>query len=221
MQGMRACVRSNASERTIASAPVTPASPEPRAEERVTLKFSITSEQYAAFERARAIVSRKTGRVPTLEECFAEFVALYLERKAPKVRAQGGSAPDQAESKAEQVEAPSAETSSDISPTKVDILTSGSARNQTSIGVTNRRSHVEKHSRHIPQATRDHVFHRDGERCTYVGPNGRRCTATTNLQIDHVVPFARGGTHEANNLRLLCAEHNRRGAELVFGAWET
>jgi 5-methylcytosine-specific restriction endonuclease McrA len=215
-------VRSNESERTIASAPVTPASPEPRAEERVTLKFSITSEQYAAFERARAIVSRKTGRVPTLEECFAEFVGLYLERKAPKVRAQAGSAPDQAESKAEQVEAPSAETSSeDISPTKVDILTSGSGRNQTSIEVANRSSQVEKRSRHIPQATRDHVFHRDGERCTYVGPTGRRCTATTNLQIDHVTPFARGGTHEANNLRLLCAEHNRRWAELLFGARES
>jgi 5-methylcytosine-specific restriction endonuclease McrA len=207
-------VRSNESERTVASAPVGPA---PLTEERVTLKFSITSEQYAAFERARAIVSRKTGRVPTLEECFEEFVGLYLERKAPKVRAQGGSAPSQAE----KVDAPSAAASSNISPTKVDIETSGSGRNQTSIGVTNRSSHVEKHSRHIPQATRDHVFHRDGERCTYVGPTGRRCTATTNLQIDHVTPFACGGTHDPANLRLLCAEHNRRCAELVFGAWET
>jgi 5-methylcytosine-specific restriction endonuclease McrA len=214
-------VRSNESERTVASAPVTQAPPEPRAEERVTLKFSITSEQYAAFERARAIVSRKTGRVPTLEECFEEFVGLYLERKAPKVRAQGGSAPSQAESKAGKDDAPSSSTSGEDTRPKVDIETSGSGRNQTSIEVANRSSQVEKRSRHIPQATRDHVFHRDGERCTYVGPTGRRCTATTNLQIDHVTPFACGGTHDPANLRLLCAEHNRRCAELVFGAWET
>ena len=73
------------------------------------------------------------------------------------------------------------------------------------------------HGRHIPAATRDNVFTRDGGRCTYVGPDGRRCSSTYNLQVDHVVPFAQGGPSTESNLRLLCALHNRLEAEKLFG----
>jgi hypothetical protein len=73
-------------------------------------------------------------------------------------------------------------------------------------------------SRHIPRTTRNEVFDRDGHRCTYVAADGTRCTATHDLQVDHVRPFALGGTHEPDNLRVLCGAHNRRRAEETFGA---
>ena len=73
-------------------------------------------------------------------------------------------------------------------------------------------------SRHIPEATRDAVFAKDKGRCTYVGSTGKRCDATHNLQIDHVVPFARGGSNAVGNVRLLCARHNKLEAERVYGA---
>jgi hypothetical protein len=73
-------------------------------------------------------------------------------------------------------------------------------------------------TRHIPRVTRDQVFERDGHRCTYVAADGTRCTATHDLQIDHVRPFALGGTHEPDNLRVLCGAHNRRRAEQTFGS---
>ena len=72
-------------------------------------------------------------------------------------------------------------------------------------------------TRHVPNATRDLVFGRDGHRCAYVAPDGTRCTATYDLQVDHVHPFALGGGHEPENLRLLCGAHNRRRAEQTFG----
>ncbi len=72
--------------------------------------------------------------------------------------------------------------------------------------------------RHIPAATRDAVFTRDQGRCTFVGSTGKRCEATHYLQIDHIVPFARGGTSTIDNLRLLCAKHNKTEAEREFGA---
>jgi 5-methylcytosine-specific restriction endonuclease McrA len=74
-----------------------------------------------------------------------------------------------------------------------------------------------RRTRHIPAAVRDEVFLRDGERCTFVGTNGNRCNATHGLQIDHIVPFAHGGTHDPENLRTLCGAHNRMLAKDVFG----
>jgi 5-methylcytosine-specific restriction endonuclease McrA len=71
-------------------------------------------------------------------------------------------------------------------------------------------------SRYIPQAVRDEVFSRDGGRCTFVGTNGRRCTETRNLQIDHILPFGKGGSNDTGNLRLLCPAHNRFAAEKEY-----
>jgi 5-methylcytosine-specific restriction endonuclease McrA len=71
--------------------------------------------------------------------------------------------------------------------------------------------------RQIPLRDRDEVFARDNGRCTYVGPDGRRCDATRGLQIDHIVPVAHGGGGEIGNLRLLCAQHNRLLAERLLG----
>jgi len=60
------------------------------------------------------------------------------------------------------------------------------------------------------------VFARD-QRCTYVGPDGKRCDSTHVLQVDHIMPVARGGAAVIGNLRLLCAEHNRLESERLMG----
>ena len=73
--------------------------------------------------------------------------------------------------------------------------------------------------RAIPAAVKREVWRRDGGRCRYVDrTSGRRCRSQHLLQIDHVVPYACGGTAEPNNLRLLCAAHHRyRHAGAGFG----
>jgi hypothetical protein len=76
----------------------------------------------------------------------------------------------------------------------------------------------EEPSRRIPAATRDAVFARDKGRCTYVGSNGKRCETTHHLQIDHVIPYARGGANTLGNLRLLCERHNKHEEERLLGA---
>ncbi|MFO7914914.1 MAG: HNH endonuclease signature motif containing protein [Candidatus Krumholzibacteriales bacterium] len=73
------------------------------------------------------------------------------------------------------------------------------------------------HTRHIPQRIKDLVYKRDGGRCSFVSKNGRRCNSTWNLQYDHIIPYARGGDNSPENLRLLCARHNRLMAEREFG----
>jgi hypothetical protein len=74
------------------------------------------------------------------------------------------------------------------------------------------------HRDHIPSAVQREVATRDGLRCTYVSDGGCRCSARAFLQIHHEEPWARGGTSVPENLRLLCAVHNRLLAERDFGS---
>jgi 5-methylcytosine-specific restriction endonuclease McrA len=70
---------------------------------------------------------------------------------------------------------------------------------------------------HTPNDTVRQIVARDGLRCTFVGSDGERCTARKFIQIHHEVPWARGGGETVDNLRMLCAAHNRLLAERDFG----
>ena len=76
-------------------------------------------------------------------------------------------------------------------------------------------------SRHVPDDVRDEVFARDGGKCTFTARDGTRCDSNRGVQIDHIVPYSVGGTHDPSNLRLLCAAHNRRAAEISLGTHVT
>ncbi|MEJ2722354.1 MAG: HNH endonuclease signature motif containing protein, partial [bacterium] len=107
-----------------------------------------------------------------------------------------------------------------------DIMLTGNAEKNESDRTKNRPRQARptrpngtpEKTRYIPARTRDAVFVRDKNRCTHIGKNGKRCNETRWLQIDHIVPFAKGGTSVLSNLRLLCAEHNKLEAKRAFGA---
>ena len=44
-----------------------------------------------------------------------------------------------------------------------------------------------------------------------------RCTARAGLEIDHVRPYAKGGSSGEENLRVLCRGHNLLSAAREFG----
>jgi hypothetical protein len=70
---------------------------------------------------------------------------------------------------------------------------------------------------YVPRAVRREVFERDGERCTFVDPSGRRCESLTWLELDHRVPRALRGADDVSNLSVRCRAHNRLSAEEQFG----
>jgi hypothetical protein len=72
-------------------------------------------------------------------------------------------------------------------------------------------------SRHIPDPVKRAVAERDGNRCTFVDNNGRRCGSRHRLEFHHRVPFGRGGDHSLENLRLMCRTHNEYFAEQDYG----
>ncbi len=64
---------------------------------------------------------------------------------------------------------------------------------------------------------RRQVWKRDGGRCTWTSPDGRRCGSRWQLELDHVTPPLFGGGATADNLRLRCKPHNLLYAEQVYG----
>ncbi len=64
--------------------------------------------------------------------------------------------------------------------------------------------------RAIPAAVKRQVWQRDGGRCNYVDrQTGRRCNSRHLIEIDHILPYAMGGSADLENLRLLCGVHHR------------
>ena len=78
-------------------------------------------------------------------------------------------------------------------------------------------------SRTVPAELRRYIWRRDEGACSFVDPDTKhRCGSQHLLQIDHIQPFAMGGTTTADNLQLLCGAHNRHRARKSFGerrAW--
>jgi HNH endonuclease len=75
-------------------------------------------------------------------------------------------------------------------------------------------------ARHIPAEVKRAVWIRDGGKCQWPVASGGICGSTRQLELDHIVPVARGGLSTIDNLRVTCRIHNALAARQVFGeAW--
>ena len=55
----------------------------------------------------------------------------------------------------------------------------------------------------IPEDVRNEVWRRDQGKCV-------RCGSVRNLEFDHIIPVAKGGSNTARNIQLLCETCNRQ-----------
>lgn len=72
---------------------------------------------------------------------------------------------------------------------------------------------VTVRSRRIPEAIRREVLSKQSN-CQFESQvTGIKCESKFQLQVDHIIPFSRGGGNTMNNLRVLCRSHNLMEAE--------
>jgi hypothetical protein len=77
---------------------------------------------------------------------------------------------------------------------------------------------VRQGSRFVPKGIKREVWTREGGRCAYSDPSGRRCESREALEYDHIVAWADGGRSDTtDNIRLLCRAHNQRLGRRRFG----
>jgi Holliday junction DNA helicase RuvB len=60
----------------------------------------------------------------------------------------------------------------------------------------------------IPSAVRREVWRRDEGKC-------KKCGSRKNLEYDHIIPVAEGGSNTARNIELLCEACNRAKSDLI------
>jgi 5-methylcytosine-specific restriction endonuclease McrA len=75
----------------------------------------------------------------------------------------------------------------------------------------------EKRRRQVPPAVKRAVWARDKGRCQWPVEGGGTCDSKLCLEIDHVIPRARGGPSTVENCRLVCRFHNQLAARQAFG----
>lgn len=167
--------------------------------EKVFVQFLADEDFLALFEEVRDLVSNAPGR--TFADVIRAVLTEYRDRHSPVARQGRREARVRTDAMAVGKAA-------------------GTARSGQDDPYSRRRewkSQTHGTSRHVSGGVRDKVFVRDEGRCSYVAADGTRCQCTTGLQVDHIVPFANGGTHNPSNLRLLCGGHNRLAAEKAMG----
>ena len=102
----------------------------------------------------------------------------------------------------------------------LDALLTETKKRKAALADKPRRSGKQSDSktRAIPAQTRRAVFNRDERRCAFVDTEGRRCSSKWQVEFHHRTPYARGGTHDIENIELRCRAHNQYEAELEYGA---
>lgn len=163
------------------------------------VQITVSHDLLKKIERLKAVLSHSKPRASIADIVEAGVDAL-LKQKDPLVR----------EVKPRSKEDRAAFGSIRNSPESISKPAASSAVAKT--------GRVEKKTPALSPAARNFIFRRAEGKCEYVDPKtGTRCQSAHFLEVEHVIPRARGGTNEISNLIAFCRTHNRLAAERAFG----
>jgi hypothetical protein len=177
---------------------------EPLGGERFGVHFTADGELCELMARARAVASHRLpggDLVELMKMVFAKFVKREEARRFAVGRKPRPTKPT-------------------IPVTTIPVTTIPDRADQRNEGARETENLTPPGGvpRWVPAAVRRAVYARDDGRCSFVAADGRRCAARARLELDHVEPWALGGSAKRDNLRLRCRAHNALHARHCFGA---
>jgi len=224
-----------------------PGSLKPLSPERYRLQVTLGAEAQRALRRAQDLTRHTNPRgdlAVIVETALLEYVERLEARKLGKLRRRASAhddagkdttAPTPARATTDRRAASAQASSADGVPaSRLETATSrttsprpadaSSAPGQHALGQVEQPAAASApgqpaaRRRRPTRAELRAVVERDGARCTYVSPDGRRCSEKAFLEIHHEHAFALGGVTTVPNLTLRCRSHNMHQAVLDFGA---
>jgi len=103
--------------------------------------------------------------------------------------------------------------SDEVAATKFELVANGFITESWDL-VTALEMEPERPLSHIWKVIRNRIFKRDDYTCQYCGERGKK------LECDHVIPVARGGHHDDNNLVTACFTCNRSKRDKLVTEWK-
>ncbi|MBK9292900.1 MAG: HNH endonuclease [Oligoflexia bacterium] len=187
-------------------------------EEKIEVRFVITKELKEKLERVKALISHKKVN-PSYEELLSELAEIALNKLDKSVDRDKKGNKEMGIIKDEQVSNRKDQCQKALPPAEVKNPDAQQVGKESA------------NSRYIPTTIKRQVWKRDQGKCQYVSDknfnagkhensknqkdnaidsSAQKCNSTHFIQIDHIIPFSHGGSStDINNLRLLCANHNR------------
>jgi 5-methylcytosine-specific restriction endonuclease McrA len=160
------------------------------------LQFEVSTATDALLRQARQSLANERGRFIEDDEFLAAMAAALLE----------GGANDNDQGRAKfQIRVTTCDSCTatyfEGGGRKIAVNDADAARADCD---AQRIGEDERAAQDIAPKTRREVLHRDGGRCTVPG-----CRSARFIEVHHIVPRSRGGSHHASSLTCLCDGHHK------------
>ncbi len=161
----------------------------PQKDDSVRIELTLTKEQFAELEQAKALLSHVCHEGHWSEVIF-QLAKEFNRKKLSPAKAPSGKVEN---------ENTEAATSSEV--LHQQHLTQSFAAKKS--------QNYKRTRKYIPIGIKRALFKKSNGCCEYIDKNtGKRCNSKYQLQIDHIHPWSLGGSNHADNLRVLCRTHN-------------
>ncbi|WP_413291281.1 HNH endonuclease [Bdellovibrio sp. HCB337] len=167
----------------------------PQRDNSTRLEITFTGEQMKTLTEAKELLSHTLP-----ESSWAEVITFLAKKQIEKVKGKYDRAVSDLKNTSNRkgnitLQVESVQTRNPKSASRGSISTQG--------------FFIKQKREHIRLTTKRELHQRANGCCEYQDPvSGTKCDSRYQLQVDHCIPLARGGTHDLENLRLLCRTHN-------------
>ncbi|WP_347358104.1 HNH endonuclease signature motif containing protein [Bdellovibrio sp.] len=170
----------------------------PQKDESVRIELTLSKEQFTELEQAQSLLSHICP-----EGTWADVIG-YLAQNFNKRKLQG---------KMPTTKAPRIATSSKCFESQRDKPPAFNSTITQSFAATELKYFPKRPRKYISVNTRRELLKKASNCCEYQNPTtGQRCQSRYQLQVEHIQPWALGGSNHISNLKTLCRTHNNLSA---------